>query len=191
MGRKCFVLLTLFSFLNLITTSLFAQANCQGGYPWADSSAATGSSPYDSFATMFTITLLGGNGSWPEYTITEQNASPGTDSCATQFSNPAYIPPTPSVAYSKWTVAGNTWGPDNVGWLAGSVQYIQQNPGVINIPCAAQINQALLITCPGESTPYEYNPNNPLDVYTYPSTFQNCRGPITTGQQVCGNQIPW
>jgi len=53
------------------------------------------------------------------------------------------------VSGGVWYVQGVTWGPDNVGWLPASVQYIQQHPGQVNIPCDATIHQALDILCPG------------------------------------------
>src|ERR1700743_2950239 len=193
MRQKSYILfLSVLCILNLLNNTLAAAQNtCASGgwYPVADTSTAGGSPSNATYATSFTITLLGGLGSWPSgWTISENNASPGTDSCANQFTDPAFIPPQPSVAFSSWVVVGNQWGPDNVGWLNGSVQYIQQNPGIANIPCAAQINQALTIQCQGWPTAYLYNPNNPLDVYTLPASIQNCRG---ANPQICSSQIPY
>jgi len=161
-----------------------------GAYPSADRATAGGSPSNDIYATSFTITLLGGSGNFQNYKVTEYDASPGTDTCVTQFSDPAYIPPHPVTSGGVWYVQGTTWGPDNVGWLPASVQYIRQHPGVVNIPCDATIHQALDILCPGWPTPYLYSSDNPLDVYTFPVTLQNCRGPISNGQ-VCGSDIAY
>ncbi len=56
-----------------------------GAYPSADRATAGGSPSNDIYATSFTITLLGGSGNFQNYKVTEYDASPGTDTCVTDY----------------------------------------------------------------------------------------------------------
>lgn len=197
MLKKLYSILMILALLNFYANQLYAQTvpSCYVGgyYPTADTSVSNGPPADSLYADSFTITLQGGWGIYTGWVVSESTASPGTDTCYTTYSNPSLIPPHPGVSGGSWLVSGTAnWGPDKVGWLPASAQYIKANAGTIyvNLPCMAQINQKLEIDCPGDSTPYPYNPNNPLTTFTGAVTIQNCRGNLGEGA-TCGNTISY
>lgn len=162
----------------------FATAQQSCIYPLGETDSVIGPSQGAPSATAFTMQLNGGGGDYTGWNITEQTASPGSNSCASSMTNPVLDPPTPGVSGGSWTVTNSiNWGPDNVGFLPASVNYIRANwpignstPIILNYPCGAQINQALLITCPqGDGVPYLYLASNPLTTVVQQDYVQNCR----------------
>jgi hypothetical protein len=198
MFKKAYSLLIALVIINLYADQLFASPvpSCTSAayYPMADDSVTTGLSPESQYANSFTITLLGGWGDFTSWVVSESEASQGSDSCVTPYTNTTIIPahPTTSNKNQSWLVSGTTWGPDYLGWLPGAVAYIKANQGTmyISVPCLAQINQKLEIDCPNYMTPYVYNPSNPLQTITNPATIQNCRGNEGNGF-TCGTPISY
>jgi hypothetical protein len=193
-AKSCF-LLVLLCLLNLFCDRIYAQDCYPGQYPIADSAvAAPNAAAGDKmFANAFTITVIPNNGSFENFEVYEDNAyvGGGTDTCYIMgLSNPALIPPNPRVSGGDWYIVGNKWSPDYVGWLVTSITYIQSNPGYINRPCYAEIDQRLWMKCTKTATPYIFNAANPLFAYTGLYDLQNCRGAAVQGQ-VCGNPISY
>ena len=127
--------------------------------------------------------VLQGTGNYTGWTITEQEGASGVNGCWAPNTDPVLDPQSVSVKGSQWTVAsGNSWGPDQVGWFANSVNYIPANSPysghtlIPNFPCGFQLSQTQHITCPGGSGyGYDYEANNRLTGTIYGSSVQNCR----------------
>lgn len=124
-------------------------------------------------------------------TITEGNNAAGNDSC--YFQGSPYSPFN-SVSGSSWLIGGinpgqaesqvvvpghNQWGPDEIGYGAGPVQYYQQNRARLglSLPCGATFSQNLTITCSQtqEQGPITYKGNNPLSSTIDATGITNCR----------------
>jgi|SRR5579884_1495193 len=159
----------------------FGQMPCN--YPSGEFSDASGPNPNQPLATMFNMRLQLGSGEFNGWTVFEETASQGADSCWSPQANPALVPEYPGTTGGTWTVNNDIhWGPDNVGWLTSSVNYIRQNSGlysntpiITTFPCGAQINQAMFIRCPLVSTPYAYIPSQALTATIYQYYTFNCR----------------
>jgi len=127
--------------------------------------------------------LQAGTGQYTGWKIQEETAIQGADSCWSPQANAALVPEYPGTQRSSWTVYNDIfWSPDNVGFLPASVNYIRQNsplyssfPIITTFPCGAQINQAMLITCPANPTPYAYIPTQPLTSLITQHYTRNCR----------------
>jgi hypothetical protein len=133
--------------------------------------------------SYFNQVLQGGTGNYGGWTVTEFEGATGSDGCWNQNVNPAYVPEYPSVDGSSWSVfSDNHWFPDEVGWLAASVNYIRQNspmysntPLIPNFPCGYMVYQNLFIVCPGGTAPGENYDNTTQTGTIYSTYVQNIR----------------
>jgi hypothetical protein len=151
--------------LCLVGSGTLSAQVCCAAPPTAETTTATGTT--NTYETLFQMTLTGGSGNYVGWGITEYSAAPGSDGCYNAGVNTALVPEYPVISGGSWTVAaGNSWGPDAVGWLPASVSYIRANsplnsktPLIVTFPCGAIVYQALTILCPGGSTPDLYDPS--------------------------------
>lgn len=173
------ILLGVFSVAHRAAT---AQVCCAAG-PTSESTTANGANSTYNTATNFQMVLKGGSGNYMGWSVTEYSAAPGSDGCYNSKVNPAYVPEYPVISNGTWTVgSGNSWGPDVVGWLPGSVTYIRNNsplhsntPIITTFPCGEVVYQALGILCPGGSTTDLYDPDVTLTASVYNTYVENCR----------------
>ncbi len=154
MRRLTVCIFTFLLFVICAKTS-HAQQCCVPEIPTGESTTfiGPGTGPNEITTSQFEQVLAGSN--FSGWQILEQSGGPGADGCWNPQVDPGYVPEYPVISGGQWPIgADNSWGPDEVGWVTGSVDYIRGNsplysntPIITVFPCGAEVYQVVTILC--------------------------------------------